>query len=151
MAKKIGAPSSFTQETAKTICDRLAIGQSLREICRSEGMPSAPTIFRWIQEHETFRKQYAIAREAQAEYLFDEIVEIADDASNDWMQRNHGEGDDVDVLNHEHVQRSRLRIDARKWAASKLAPKKYGDKVIMDGDGEGGDIKFAVRWLAGGK
>lgn len=146
-----GRPSSFTPAIALTICDRLSTGQSLREICRSDGMPNAVTVFRWIQSNEDFRKQYTLAREAQADYLFDEIVEIADDATNDWMVRKNGEGAEADALNHEHVTRSRLRIDARKWAASKLAPKKYGDKVIMDGDGEGGDIKFAVRWLVGGK
>ena len=67
------------------------------------------------------------ARELQAEYLIDEIVEIADDGSNDYMQKKHGP-----VVDQEHMGRSRLRIDTRKWAASKLAPKKYGDKLDLN-------------------
>lgn len=140
----MGRPSSFTEKAAKEICDRLSIGQSLREICLSKEMPGIVTVFRWIHSNEVFRKQYARAREAQADYLFDEIVQIADDGTNDWMTRNAGSDDETEAANHEHINRSRLRIDARKWVASKLAPKKYGEKLTMDGDGEGGPIGIAV-------
>jgi hypothetical protein len=82
----------------------------------------------------TFREQYARARESQADYYAEEIIQISDDGTNDWMERRSeaekGAGVDTGwVLNGEHVQRSRLRVDARKWYAGKLAPKKYGDKL----------------------
>ena len=136
--KKTGRPSSYTDETAAKICERLALGESLREICRDEKMPSQRSVFRWLldEENEVFRQQYARAREIQAEAIFDEILEIADDGSNDWMERRLPSGETVEVVNQEHIQRSRLRIDSRKWMAGKLQPKKYGDKLDITSGGE---------------
>lgn len=91
-------------------------------------MPGQTTVFRWLADNETFRKQYAHAREAQADAIFDEMLDIADDAVNDFMERKSDKGEGWE-LNGEHVQRTRLRLDTRKWMASRLAPKKYGDKV----------------------
>jgi len=136
-----GRPSSFTQEIADNICARLIAGESLRTICGDDGYPDARTVHRWLaskdERYDAFRQQYAHAREAQAETIFDEILEIADDARNDWMERR-GEEDAGWVANGEHIQRSRLRIDARKWMAAKLAPKKYGDKVELEHSGQVG-------------
>lgn len=125
-------PSSFTQKVADAICDRLANAESLRKICLSDDMPCQSTVFKWLRDHPEFAQQYARAREAQADALFDEVLDIADDGSNDWMQRQREDGSTDDVLDHEHVQRSRLRIDARKWMAGKLAPKKYGEKIELE-------------------
>ena len=124
----MGRPSEFTQETANAICDRLSDGESLRSICSDDEMPGKTTVFIWLREHEAFRNQYALAREVQADMLFDDCLDIADDARNDWMERR-GEEDAGWVANGEHIQRSKLRIDARKWMASKLRPKVYGEKV----------------------
>lgn len=120
----------FSQEIADAICERLADGESLRSICRSEGMPSRSEVFRWLADDENakFRDQYARAKEFGIEALADDIMEISDDARNDWMERGGAE-DAGWVANGEHIQRSRLRVDARKWMLSKLAPKKYGDKL----------------------
>ena len=82
---------------------------------------------------------YARAREAQADAIFDEIIDIADNAQNDWMERNGERGGSGYELNGEHIQRSRVRIDARKWMAGKLRPKVYGDKAIVEGPGENGE------------
>ena len=103
-------------------------------------MPDKATVLRWLADREKaeFRDQYAHARAMQADRLFDEAIEIADDASADWVETDDGKK----VLNHEHVQRSRLRVDTRKWAAGKLAPKRYGDKLQHTGDG-GGPIRVA--------
>ena len=118
-----GRPSGYSEEIAANICERLAIGESLRSICRDDGMPSVTSVMRWLSVNLAFREQYAHARELQAEYRVDEIVEIAD----------KDEADDPVKVN-----RARLRIDTRKWAASKLAPKKYGDqaKITHAGDAE---------------
>ncbi len=130
----VGRPSDYTPERAAAICLRLADGESLRSICKDEEVPDKSTVLRWLAVHEEFRDQYARAREAQADHYAEEIVDISDDGTNDWMERQStaekGAGVNTGwVLNGEHVQRSRLRMDARKWLASKLAPKKYGDKL----------------------
>jgi hypothetical protein len=128
-----GRPSLYTPELAADICARLAEGESMRSICRGEGMPALSTVFLWLGNNPQFLEQYTRAREAQADALFEDVLEIADDARNDWMERN-GEGDSGWIANGEHLQRSRLRIDARKWMAGKLRPKKYGEKLGLDGD-----------------
>jgi len=92
-------------------------------------MPSDPTTVRmWVIQgkHPEFSAQYAQAREAQADHYFEEIFEISDDGSNDWMERNKFEGDTAVICDHEHVNRSRLRVDTRKWALARMSPKKYG-------------------------
>jgi len=93
-------------------------------------------------KNSEFRQQYALAREVQAEHHIDEIVEIADDGTNDYMEKRNADGALVGwTENGENVQRSRLRVDTRKWAASKLAPKKYGDKQVDEHSGpDGGPI-----------
>lgn len=131
-------PTSFTEEMGDKICDMLADGRSLRSICAYEGMPSQSAVFRWLADERraTFRQQYARAREAQADALFDEMLDIADDGTNDWMERRRQDGSTDEVLNSEHVQRSKLRIDARKWMASKLNPKVYGEKLDVTSGNE---------------
>jgi len=132
----LGRPSDYTPELADEICTRLANGESLRAICasdRDDWMPSIGTILRWVSEKPEFREQYARAREVQAETHADEIVTIADGVSC-------ADPSAIDVA------RDRLRIDARKWVASKLLPKKYGDKLQQEVSGpDGGAI--AVTWL----
>ncbi len=88
------------------ICDRLAGGKSLRAICADPVMPARATVFRWLARSQEFRRSYAIARDCLAEDLMDEMLEIADDTS-------------------EPIEHRRLRIKARKWTLTHLAPKKY--------------------------
>ncbi|MDP9413761.1 MAG: hypothetical protein M3Q08_06650 [Pseudomonadota bacterium] len=132
-----GRPTTFTQELADRICEQLMEGNSLRTICRDKAMPNRKTVFRWLAGNEVFRVQYAQARELQADTLFEDTLDIADDASNDWTLEK--EDEDGFRYNGDHVQRARLRIETRKWIASKLAPKKYGDasKVALTGGDEG--------------
>lgn len=118
----------FSQGLFDEICEMIADGESLRDVCAREDMPNRTTFFRWLEGSEALSNQYARAKEEQADAIFDEILQIADDARNDWMERN-GQDDDGWRANGEHIQRSRLRIDARKWMAGKLRPKKYGEKV----------------------
>jgi hypothetical protein len=134
---KAGRPSDFNEEMAAEICERLCAGESLRTICRDDHMPVCSTVFRWLAARDTFRDQYARAREVQADAIFEDILDIADNAQNDWMARR-GEDDAGWQANGEHIQRSRLRVDARKWMAGKLAPKKYGEKASLELSGEGG-------------
>src|ERR1700742_3321372 len=131
-----GRPSRFTEEIADAICERLADGESLRTICLSDEMPHKATVFRWLGDdrYASFRDQYARAREAQGDAYADEIIDIADDGSNDWMESRE-DGDATGwKINGEHIQRSRVRIDSRKWLAGKLKPKVYGDKTLLGSD-----------------
>lgn len=131
----MGRPTIFSSDMADAICVKLCEGLSLREICRAEGMPGPTTVYRWLQERQDFREQYRAAREASADHFLDEMLEIADDAKNDWMERNDKEGNAVGFsLNGEHIQRSRQRIETRMWIMAKLAPKKYGDKLQLSND-----------------
>lgn len=132
---------------ADTICGRLAEGETLRGICRDDAMPDQTTVFRWLRTDEDFRKQYALAREAQADAWADEIIDIADDGTNDFIGgrnvRLNGvyapTEDKTDPrVNAEHIQRSKLRVDARKWLMAKAAPKKYGDKITNEMTGPNG-------------
>jgi hypothetical protein len=119
------ARPTYSPEIADAICERLASGESLRSVCRDDNMPDERTVRRWaIDDYQGFAPQYARARETQAHAMADELLEIADDATNDWMVRQ-GRTE----LNTEHVQRSRLRSDTRKWLLSKMLPKVYGDKI----------------------
>lgn len=104
-------------------------------------MPNEQTFYAWLNKAENessgdsdLAKKYARAREAQADAIFDECLSIADDAENDYMVRENADGSMVEVVNSENVQRSRLRIDTRKWMAGKLRPKKYGDKLEVEGN-----------------
>lgn len=105
----------------------------MRTICLSDDLPAVSTVCRWLAEHEDFREQYARAREAQADTLADEILDIADDGVNDWIEQHGSEGQPIGwEYNGDHIQRSKLRVDARKWIAAKLLPKKYGDKQELE-------------------
>ena len=120
----IGRPSSYTWEIAVSICGRLANGEALTTICRSADMPSRRTVLKWLfdERNTDFVPMYARAREAQAEIMAEEIISIADDSAGDITIGEDGR----EIVNHEAIQRSRLRVDARKWVAAKLLPRKYG-------------------------
>ncbi len=126
VTRAIGRPSSRTPELAGLICKRLAGGESLRSICREEGMPDIVTVWKW-RDNEEFDKQYARAREEQAETLADEIISIADASMPI---------DTNGKIDSAAVNQARLKIDARKWVASKLKPKTYGDATTLRGDSE---------------
>jgi hypothetical protein len=124
------------------ICDQLAttsygIGTILKLGLNGNGLPSYSSIMSWLDSDETLLDRYTRAKEAQADFMADEILDIADDGTNDWMERYSKDGESIGYqVNGEHVQRSRLRIESRKWLAAKLKPKKYGEKTTIAGDAE---------------
>lgn len=122
-------PTPYSEDLADQICTRLESGETLRAICRDEGMPTEAAVRNWaLEDMEGFAARYARAREIGYMTMADEILEIADDGNNDWMER-HGEDGSGWVLNGEHVARTKLRIDTRKWMLSKVLPKIFGDRV----------------------
>lgn len=121
----------YTEELADKICDEIASSsRGLAFICAKLNV-SPSTVFKWLSEHKDFAERYARAREAQADYMADEILEIADDDAHDTIRTEKG-----DIENKEWVNRSRLKVEARKWVASKLKPKKYGDKLDLTSGGD---------------
>ena len=135
-------PTIYTKELANTICSRLAQGESLRAICRDPLMPDVSTVRLWKNEdREGFSSQYEDARQDQTQHLFDELLEIADDGQADHIMRKGSDGKEYEAIDAEHIARSRLRVDTRKWYLSKVLPKVYGDKLDLT---SGGD-KFSVN------
>lgn len=125
-------PTRFTQAMADRICDRLIMGQSLATICDEEGMPHVGTVGAWRKKHPEFEAQYMMARELQAEALFEEMLDIADDSRNDWVERERKDGSTFIALNTEAVQRSKLRLDLRLKMLERMNPSRYGAKVQLD-------------------
>lgn len=108
-------------------------------------MPAATTVHQWVLEDKKedindldeipFSKHYARARDIQAEIMFDEILDISDDGSNDYMTVTKGD-ETYNVEDREVTNRSKLRVDSRKWYLSKVLPKKFGDKLDVMSDGK---------------
>lgn len=129
-----GRPCEFTQYISDIICARLMEGESLRSVCRSEGMPSGVTVFRWLRVYPEFLGQYTRAINNRVETHVEEMIDIADDSRNDTQVDEDGNV----IVNHDHIQRSRLRVDTRKWIASKLKPRKYGERQVTEHTGAHG-------------
>ena len=136
-----GKPTRFTQALADEICEQLADGKSLRSICQREDMPTKAAVFRWLGEQEAFADQYARARESQADALADDIVDIADTPKTGQKKTTRADGK-VEITEGDMIEHRRLQVDARKWVAAKLKPKKYGDRVAHELTGkDGGPIE----------
>ena len=138
-----GRKPEYTQEVADEICDRLAEGESLRTICADDHLPSRSTIMLWAAKdrrlkaegkespYHGFSDQYELACEARMLYHADELLDIADDSTNDYMEKTNNDGSTYEALNAENIQRSRLRVDTRKWLLSKMLPR-YADKQAVE-------------------
>jgi len=133
----MGYSQKQKEDIINTICKEIADNkESLRGALRKDGMPDKNQFYKWIRDQESFREQYARACDERADAIFEEMLEIADDGRNDFMKKSLGDGVDIEALNAEHIQRSKLRIDARKWMLSKMNPKKYGDRIEQNLSGE---------------
>lgn len=114
----------LTKTLGAKICRALMEPVSLREICKKGSMPARSTVLRWLSSEEPseleqwFRVQYARAREVQADLIVDDILELADESKG--------------CVTPAEVQSYKLRVEARKWVASKLAPKRYGDRLELE-------------------
>jgi hypothetical protein len=113
-----GRPSLYSDKIADVIVERIIEGQSLRSICSDEKMPNRATVLRWLDGNEIFAAKYARAREFQGDYMDDLILEAAEQTDED------------------NAVAQRVKIDAYKWRAAKLQPKRYGDKLDLTSAGE---------------
>lgn len=132
MAKKkeIGRPTIYTDKLGKNICSRISEGESVRSIVKDKSMPSSSTIFRWLldKRYIAFWEHYEKARNIQAELMFEELLEIADESSEIIVGDDKSDG--------ARVNANRLRVDTRKWYLSKVLPKKFGEKVDITSGGK---------------
>jgi hypothetical protein len=124
---KRGRPTDYTPKLVNEICTTIASSsKGISRLCKdNSSWPTKETIFSWLKTYGDFSDQYARAKRLQIEVLVDEIIEIADDSSQDNIINQQGQI----ICNNATINRARLRIDTRKWIASKLAPKIYGDKI----------------------
>ncbi len=125
---KMGRPSLFSQQLVDEICERISLGETLRSLCLDNHMPDRITVLRWLKKHPEFRNQYTQARLDQADCFAEEIIDIGRTAGD--------------------AQLGRLQMDALKWASSKIAPKKYGDKVEHE---VSGTSKLNLTFTIGGR
>lgn len=126
--------TSYTRKVADQICERMSRGETLRQICKTEGFPAAPTVVKWSeQDIDGFRERYAHARSSLLDHWAEEIVEISDDASGDEIETETGSRQ-----NSEFAARSKLRVETRKWLLSKLRPDLYGDRQQVQHSGQVG-------------
>lgn len=136
--RRRGRPTKFSKALGDRICDAISDGKSLRTVCLDEKMPDKATVFRWLRlpSMKDFRDQYARACEARADAFAEDIIDIADDATNDYMEVMDKDGDVIGYkVNGEAILRSKLRSDNRKWLMARMQPKKYGERVdITSGD-----------------
>jgi hypothetical protein len=137
---------TYTTRIGEKICERIMLQQTLNKICSDPRMPSKRTIVRWLadQRNTEFRESYYYARRVQAELYVDEIFEIADDVSGDYRIKYDKDGEPYVEANNEHIQRSRVRIDTRKWYAAKLVPRIYGDLQQIE-HGVTGDLAELLK------
>lgn len=149
MAQRLGRPSHYNEKIADEICEKIAIStKGLNHLCKeNDGWPNPDTVYQWRLKHSSFAEKYARAKQEQIQAYVDEINDIADDTSQDTLTKYDKDGEPYEVCNSEWINRSRLRVDTRKWIASKLMPKLYGERVIQDTN-----ITFTQEdWLKGMK
>jgi hypothetical protein len=113
---KMGRPSAYSDEIAKAICDQLAEGKGLIQICRQEGFPDHKTVRGWVLDnHQDFFAKYTRSKDFGIDAMVEKTFEVIDE--------------------EEDVLRARLKVDTLKWYVSKIAPKKYGDKIGVEHSG----------------
>ena len=143
-------PRAYKEAIAKSIVKRMCSGESLRSICADEKMPARSTVMLWVAEDESgFSDRYDKACMARAHYWADELLDIADDGTNDWMEKHDKEGGPIGWReNGEAIQRSRLRVDSRKWLLSKMLPR-YAEKQSFEHSGPNGEAiktESKIEW-----
>jgi len=137
----MGRPSKYSSELAAKICEQLAGGHSLISICEADDMPGIATVLRWLPLHKEFREDYARARETWAEFEFENMMRIADTPLEGTKTKVSEEG--VEVTTEDMLGHRSLQVATRKWVLARMAPKKYGDKILQELTGADGAPLFS--------
>lgn len=135
--RKVGRPTKYTKALADKMCLRIENGESVRDVCEDEKMPSLSMFFRWVRDHEYFREQYTRAKDIQADVEFANIDKIAEKAVDMIVGDDKSDG--------ARVQAIKLQVDTKKWILARKAPQKYSDKIRNEHTGkDGGPIETKV-------
>src|SRR5688572_29285293 len=129
-----GRPSTYSQELADSICEELALGQSMRNVCAAETMPAMSTVFKWLREKPEFSEQYEKAKIEAADAMAEDLLHIADTPMMGEIRTIKPDGT-IEIKQDEMLGHRRLQVDSRKWLMSKMKPKKYGEKVDVTSGG----------------
>jgi len=134
-----GRPTDYTDGLADLVCERLALGESMRSVSRDEEMPAMTTLFRWLREKEEFKQQYAIAKQESAEAMSEDCLDISDNIDGNPVMVDGKplmiKGEIVRALDNTSIQHAKLKVDTRKWLMAKMKPKKYGDRITTEHEG----------------
>ena len=133
-SKPTGRPTKYTEELAAEICRRIVEGESLTRICKDDDLPNVSSVYLWLIKNKDFSEMYARAREDQSDTLADQIIDIGEETP--MMVITDEDGKVTKRMDPAGINRNRLRVDARKWVAAKLKPRKYGDRQILAGDSQ---------------
>jgi len=128
---KRGRPSLYSPEIAEEICERLSEGEPLAQICRDKHMPHDNTVRNWCAADQAVSVAIARAREAGFDQIALDAMQVADDCSRDYKK----DADGRDVPDHDHIQRSKLRVETRLKLLAKWDPRRYGDRVQTEHSG----------------
>lgn len=126
-------PTVRSAELIEAVLVGISEGIPLRQLAREHGF-SKSAFYDWLDKDEDLAGRFARARLVGFDAIAEETLDIADDATNDWMKRHRQDGTDEDTFNSEHVQRSRLRIETRLKLLAKWDPKRYGEKTLHGSD-----------------
>ena len=139
-----GTAVRYSEEVEDELLALVASGLSLYQIEKIKGMPSRRSVLAWKYKYPDFSRKFDAARLAGVDSIAEDILNIADDGSNDWVERLGYNGATPKMeVNGEAIHRSKLRVESRKWLLAKLMPKKYGDKVSQEVSGaDGGPIRI---------
>lgn len=137
--KKVGRPKKWNLNIETELLSQLAEGVSMVQACKPDHMPCKSLVFQWMRDIPGFMDRYKQAKAECADFFAEQIIEIADDGTNDYMSSMDDGGGTAFKFNGEHVQRSRLRCDSRKWIAARLMPDRYGDRVKNEHSGPDGE------------
>ena len=136
-----GRPRAYTPEIGEYILTEIAKGRTLTKICSEEKVPCLATVYTWLNPlsrkfEKDFSESYPRARELQADTFADEIIDISDDGSNDTYLKVNKDGKTEECVDYDHIQRSKLRVESRRWRAAHALPRKYGERMQLTGAGD---------------
>jgi len=127
-----GGQTRYTPQVARAVLLQLSMGRSLSSICKQDGMPGTVAVHSWVvDDKDGFADRYKDARRVGYLLKADEVMDIGDDGSNDWMERTNPDNPGWQI-NGEAIARSRLRCDNIKWMLPKVLPDEFGDKTSID-------------------
>ena len=148
----IGRPADYTPDIGDIICEGISSGKSLVRICQDESLPSPRAVYRWLRVYDEFRHNYEMAKDDMADYMAEESIDIADNQVAQPLLVDgiplEVDGKVVMVKDSVSVNHARLRIDTRKWYASKLKPKKYGERIAVAGEPDN-PLTMIIKEIAG--